>query len=226
LLLPRILLLLRTRVNKAFKTGAIPGAKAHKGAGLRGRGEKVLDRPLRHGGIIHCTASRVWSASASRTIYASINRLIFGEGYSRGLDRGHLCGHFRDYVGHSRGRRVRRGRRGAATTLLGPYLGPSPPAIGPSRALHGLPGGAPRTEVGRRGAVGPSQYPDSRVDSIQAVAWGKPLRISFPTLQGARTPSFSEAGAGKAKGGYPRPGIGSKGSSLQAWEVRAHRSYG
>ena len=98
---------------------------------------------------------------------------------------------------HSRSRRI---RRGAASTLLGPY-----PAIGPSHALHGLPGSAPHTEVGRRSAVGPSQYPDSRVDSIQAVSRGELLHISFPSPQGARTHSSSPMGRGKRRGGIPAP---------------------
>jgi hypothetical protein len=210
--LPRTPLLGRW-VNKAFRTGAIPGAKAHKGAGLRGRGEGLRPAPSqwRHYSLYGVEGvERIGQATYLRIDQsAHLRRRVLG-GWT-----GATYADLRDYVVHSRGRI----RRGAATTLLGPY-----PAIGPSRALHGLPGGAPRAEVGRRGAVGPSQYPDSRVDSIQAVARGKPLRISFPTPQGARTPSFSD-GAGKAKGGYPRPGIGER-SSLQAWEVRAHRSYG
>jgi hypothetical protein len=148
-----------------------------------------------HGGFFtvrlpECRAHRPEEGFAHRPIGSSS-----AKGALLGVGPG-LCGEFGDHVVHSRRRRI---RRGAATTLLEPY-----PAIGPSRALHGLPGSAPRTEVGRRGAVGPSQYPVSRVYSIQAVSRGEPLRISFPSPQGARTHSFSD-GAGKAKGGIPAP---------------------
>ncbi len=147
-----------------------------------------------HGGFFtvrlpECRAHRPEEGFAHRPIGSSS-----AKGALLGVGPG-LCGEFGDHVVHSRRRRIRRG----AGTTLGPY-----PAIGPSRALHGLPGGAPHTEVGRRCAVRPPQDPSSRVDSIQAVARGKPLRISFPTLQGARTPSLSE-GAGKSKGGIPAP---------------------
>jgi hypothetical protein len=170
-----------------------------------------------HGGFFtvrlpECRAHRPEEGFAHRPIGSSS-----AKGALLGVGPG-LCGEFGDHVVHSRRRRI---RRGAATTLLEPY-----PAIGPSRALHGLPGSAPRTEVGRRGAVGPSQYPVSRVYTASIVSRRYPggSRSVFRSQpRKVRVYPPSPKGRGKRRG-YPRPGIG-EGSSVQGWEVRTHRSY-